>query len=149
MANQFVIPTGSVTLVAATAKTAIEIPSSATTPFIVFALEVMSAATAAGTLIVEWGTFTGTGIGTTITPQKWGPDQSIAAIVGTVKVANSGEPSGFAVGTLPNLVIPLPGMYSVIYPFGREMYQPVSINRAIRVTSSLASPARLNLYIEH
>jgi hypothetical protein len=59
------------------------------------------------------------------------------------------EPSGFAVGTLPNLVIPLPGMYSIIYPFGREMYQPASINRALRLTCSLASPARINLYIEH
>lgn len=149
MANQFVVATGSVTLVAATAKTCIELPTSATTPIIITALEVMSAATAAGTLVVEWGTFTTTGTGTTVTPQKWGQDQSIAAIVGTVKIADSIEPSGFAVGTLPNLVIPLPGMYSIIYPFGREMYQPVSVNRALRVNSSLASPCRINLYFEH
>jgi hypothetical protein len=149
MANQFVIATGSVTLVAATPKTCIEIPTSATSPIVVYALEVMSAATAAGTLIVEWGTFTTTGTGTTVTPQKWGADQSIAALVGTVKIADSVEPAGFAVGTLSNLVIPLPGMYSVIYPFGREMYQPISVNRAIRVNSSLASPVRINLYIEH
>jgi hypothetical protein len=149
VANQFVIATGSVTLVASTAKTCIELPTSATTPIVIFALEAMSAATAAGTLTVEWGTFTTTGTGTTVTPQKWGADQSIAAIVGTIKIADSIEPSGFAVGTLPNLVIPLPGMYSVIYPFGREMYQPISINRALRVTSSLATPCRINLYFEH
>lgn len=148
MPNQFVISTGSVTLVAATAKTVMEVPSSSTCPFIVIGLEVMSAAVAAGTLIVEWGTYTTTGTGTTVTPQKWGQDQSIAAILGTVKVANSVEPSGFAVGTLPNWVIPLPGMYSILYPYGRELYQPISINRAIRVTSSIAVPARVNLIIE-
>lgn len=148
MANQFVISTGSITTVAATAKTAIEIPSGATFPFIVISMEVMSAATAAGTLIVEWGTYTTTGTGTTVTPQKWGVDQSVAASLGTVKVADSVEPSGFARGTLPAWVIPLPGMYSILYPYGRELYQPVSVNRAIRVTSSLASPVYVNLVIE-
>jgi len=149
VANQFVVSTGSVTTVASTAKTCIEIPTSATTPIIITCLEVMSAATSAGTLTLEWGTFTTTGTGTTVTPQKWGQDQSIAAIVGTVKIADTVEPSGFAVGTLPNFVIPLPGMYSIIYPFGREMYQPISTNRALRVTSTIASPVRINLYFEH
>lgn len=148
MANQFVVSSGSVTLVAATAKTCIELPTSATTPIVITALEVMSAATAAGSLVVEWGTYTTTGTGTTVTPQKWGPDQSIAAIVGTVKVADSVEPAGFA-AIQPSLVIPLPGMYSVIYPFGREFYQPVSTLRALRVNSTLASPVRLNVYFEH
>lgn len=148
MANQFVVSTGSVTLVAATAKTCIEFPTSATTPVIVTCLEVMSAATAAGTIVVEWGTYTTTGTGTTVTPQKWGPDQAIAAIMGTVKVANSVEPTGFA-AIQPNWVIPLPGMYSIIYPFGREMYQPISTLRALRVNSTLASPCRINLYFEH
>jgi hypothetical protein len=148
MATQYVISTGSMTLVAATAKTAIEIPTGATLPFVVIGLEVMSAATAAGTLVVEWGTYTTTGTGTTVTPQKIGVDQSVAATLGTVKINDTVEPSGFAVGTLPNFVIPLPGMYSILYPYGREMYQPVSTLRALRVNSSLASPVRINLYIE-
>jgi hypothetical protein len=148
VANQFVVSTGSVTLVAATAKTCIEFPTSATTPVIITCMEIMSAATAAGTIIVEWGTYTVTGTGTTVTPQKWGADQSIAAIMGTVKVADSVEPTGFA-AIQPNWVIPLPGMYSIIYPFGREMYQPISTLRALRVNSSLASPVRINLYFEH
>jgi hypothetical protein len=148
MATQYVISTGSVTLVAATAKTCIEIPTASSLPFLVIGLEVMSAATAAGTLIVEWGTYTVTGTGTTITPQKLGVDQSVAATLGTVKIIDTVEPTSFAVGTLPTWVIPLPGMYSILYPYGREMYQPVSALRALRVTSSLASPARINLYIE-
>jgi hypothetical protein len=148
VANQFVVSTGSVTLVAATAKTCIELPTSATTPIVVTCLEVMSAAAAAGSVVVEWGTYTTTGTGTTVTAQKWGPDQSIAAIMGTIKVADSVEPSGFA-AIQPNWVIPLPGMYSIIYPFGREMYQPVSTLRALRVNSTIASPVRINLYFEH
>lgn len=148
MANQFVVSTGSVTLVANTAKTCIELPTSATTPIVITALEVMSAATAAGSLVVEWGTYTVTGTGTTVTAQKWGQDQSIAAIMGTIKVANTVEPTSFA-AIQPNWVIPLPGMYSIIYPFGRELYQPISTLRALRANSTLASPVRINLYFEH
>lgn len=148
MATQYVVSTGSVTLVANTAKTVIELPTSSTAPITIIGLEVMSAATAAGSMVVEWGTFTTTGTGTTVTPQKWGTDQSVAAIIGTVKIINTVEPSGFAVGTLPTYVIPLPGMYSILYPYGRELFQPISINRAIRVTSTLASPCRVNLVFE-
>jgi hypothetical protein len=148
VANQFVVSTGSVTLVAATAKTCIEFPTSATTPIVVTCLEVMSAASAAGSVVVEWISYLTSGTGTTVTPQKWGPDQSIAAIMGTVKVANSVEPGTISV-LQPNWVIPLPGMYSIIYPFGREMYQPVSALRGLRVTSTIASPVRINLYFEH
>lgn len=148
MATQYSVSTNSVTLVANTAKTVIEIPTSATAPITIIGLEVMSAATSAGSIVVEWGTFTTTGTGTTVTPQKWGTDQSVAAIIGTVKIANTVEPSGFAVGTLPTYVIPLPGMYSILYPYGRELFQPISLNRAVRVTSTVASPCRVNLVFE-
>ncbi len=148
MANLFNVSTHSVTLVANTAKTVMELPTSATVPLTIVGLEVMSAATAAGSLVLEWGTFTTTGTGTTVTPQKWGTDQSIAAITGTVKIANTVEPSGFAVGTLPSWVIPLPGMYSILYPYGRVLYQPISVNRAFRVTSTQASPCRVNVIFE-
>jgi hypothetical protein len=148
MATQYVISTGPVTVVALTAKTVIEIPTAASLPFVIIGLEVMSQATVAGTVIVEWGTYTVTGTGTTVTPQKLGVDQSVAATLGTVKIIDTAEPTSFAVGTLPNFVIPTPGMYSILYPYGREPYQPVSTLRALRVTSSQASPVRVNLYIE-
>jgi hypothetical protein len=148
MATQYVIATGSVTLVAATAKTCIEIPTGSTLPFLVIGMEIMSSAAAAGTLTIEWGTYTVTGTGTTATPQKIGVDQSVAATLGTVKIIDTVEPTSFAVGALPTYVIPLPGMYSILYPYGREMYQPVSTLRALRATSTLASPVRINLYIE-
>ena len=147
MSKQYVISTGSVVLAANTAKVVMEVPTS-TQSYQVIGLEVMSAATAAGSLVLEWGTYTTTGTGTTVTPAFWGTDQSAAAVLGTVKVNLSVASAGFAVGALPNWVIPLPGMYSILYPYGREMYQPISTLRALRVTSTLASPCRVNLVIE-
>jgi hypothetical protein len=148
VATQFIIPTGSVALTAAANKTIIEIPTGATASFVVIALEVSFSATAAGSCVVEWGTFTGTGTGTTVTAQKYGMDQGQTAILGTVKIADSVEPSGFAAGSLPSWVIPLPGMYSILLPSAREFFQPISVNRCIRVNSTLACNIRCNLVIE-
>jgi hypothetical protein len=148
VANQFSISTHAVTVVANTAKTLVEIPTGATVPATILGFEIMSAATAAGSMVLEYGTFTTTGTGTTVTPQKWGTDQSVAAIMGTCKIANTAEPSGFAVGTRPSWTIPLPGMYSILFPYGRELYQPISTNCAWRITSTQASPVRLNIVFE-
>jgi hypothetical protein len=149
MAAQFIIPTGTVALTAAAAKTVIEIPTGSTLDFVVVAFEVSFSAAAAGSAVVEWGTFTTTGTGTTVTAGKFGTNQGFAAILGTVKVADTVEPSGFAVAAnVPAWIIPLPGMYSILYPAGREMYQPVSINRAVRITSTLACNVKANLIIE-
>lgn len=142
------IATGSIALVAATAKTCIEVPTGSTAPFQTVGLEFSFSATAAGSVVVEWGTYTTTGTGTTVTPAKYGMDQGPTAILGTVKINDTVEPSGFARGTLPSWVIPLPGMYSILYPYGRELYQPISTNRAIRLTSTLACNVHVNLVIE-
>jgi hypothetical protein len=146
MATQYLISTGSATMVAATAKTLIECPSGSTMPFVTYKMEITSGAAAAGTLTMSWCTFVTTGTGTTITPAKWGTDQSVAAIMGTVKIIDTVEPATVVV--LTTLLIPLPGMYSIIDPFGRETYQPISTNRCLRATSTLASPVAINLYIE-
>lgn len=148
MATQYSVSTGAITLVAATAKCCIEIPTSATAGLTVVALEVMFTATAAGSCVVEWGTFSTTGTGTTVTPLKHGTGQGAAANVGTVKINNSAAPSGFAAGGLPSWVVPLPGMYAFSLPLGRELFQPASINRCIRLTSTLAGSTRLDLYFE-
>lgn len=145
MAVQYCISTGTATMVAATAKTLIEIPSASTMPFVVYKMEVTCNATAAGSLILSWCTYTVTGTGTTYTPLKWGVDQSVAAVLGTVKINDTVEPSSVAV--LTTLLIPLPGMYSIIDPFGRETYQPISTLRCLRATVTSGSVA-INLYIE-
>jgi hypothetical protein len=149
MASLYSISATSVTLVAGTPKTIIQIPSSSTAGFLVVALEVMSTATAAGTLVIEWMTYAtaGTG-GATFTPLKYGTDQGVVANLGTVRINDTAEPGTLLVGTLPTWVIPLPGMYSILYPAGREFFQPISTNRCIRVTSSLANAVRINLVVE-
>jgi hypothetical protein len=149
MATQYSVNAVQATMVANTAKTILEIPSSATAGFLVVALEVMSAVTTpAGTLIIEWMTYTTGGTATTFTPQKYGTDQGVVANLGVVKVAHSVEPSGLAAGTLPNWIVPLPGMYSIVYPSGREFFQPISTLRCLRLTSSVAGAVRVNLVIE-
>jgi hypothetical protein len=148
VATQYVISTGSIALVAATAKTCIEIPTGSTAPFQAIGLEASFSATAAGSCVIEWGTYATTGTGTTVTAQKYGMDQGPVAILGTVKIADTVEPATFARGTLPSWVIPLPGFYSILYPYGREFYRPLSVLSAIRLTSTLACNVHLNLVIE-
>jgi hypothetical protein len=143
-----VIATGTMALVAATAKTVIEIPTGATAPFQVIGLEFSFSATAAGSCVAEWGTYTTTGTGTTVTAFKYGLDQGPAAILGTVKVIDTVEPTSFVRGTLPSWCIPLPGMYSILYPYGREFYRPLSVLSALRLTSTLACNVHVNLVIE-
>jgi hypothetical protein len=148
MATQYSVSTGSIALVAATAKTCIELPSNSTAGITIIGVEFSFSHTAAGSCVAEWGTFATTGTGTTVTPLKYGTGQGVAAIVGTVKIANTVEPATFAAATLPSWVIPLPGMYSVLYPAGRELFQPASINRCLRLTSVGAGNVRINLYFE-
>jgi hypothetical protein len=147
---QFVVCTGSVALVAATAKTVIEIPTGALQGFLVIGLEVSFSATTAGSAVVEWGTYTTTGTGTTVTATKYGQiTDAPAAALGTVKTADSVEPTSFVTtGNLPSWVIPLPGMYSILYPAGREFYRPASTLSGVRVNSTVACNVRANLYIE-
>jgi hypothetical protein len=148
MACQFVVATQSIALTAATAKTCIEIPTGSTMDLDVIGLELSFSAAAAGSCVVEWMTFVTTGTGTTVTPVKYGKNQGPAAILGTVKIADTVEPGTLAAAGLPSWVLPLPGMYSVLLPYGREMYQPVSVNRCLRLNSTLTCNVRLNLYIE-
>lgn len=150
MALQYCISTGAVSSTS-TIKTAMEIPSSATLPFVIYLMEITSNSTTAGFVLVNWWTFVTTGTGTTVTPQKLGTDQSLAAIVGTVKVADSVEPGTLTqLTSMPQYYLPLPGMYSILYPFGREPYQPISQSRCMRVTtgSTTAVNVIINLYIE-
>jgi hypothetical protein len=145
MAVQYVISTGATTLVASTNKSLIELPTAATMPLVAYKMEVTCGATAAGALTLQWCSWITTGTGTTVTPLKWGVDQSVAMVSGTVKINDTVEPGTVVV--LTTLIIPLPGMYSIIDPFGRETYQPISTNRCLRVNGP-AFPTCINLYVE-
>jgi hypothetical protein len=149
MAAQFIVPTGSIALTAAANKTILEFPTGSSMPAVLYAVELSFSAQAAGSCTATWGTFTTTGTGTTVTAGKVGMDRSFAAVMGTIKIADTVEPSGFAAATdMPSLVIPLPGMYSIIYPQGRELYRPVSINTCLRVNSTLACNVFMTLLFE-
>jgi hypothetical protein len=148
VATQYSVATGSIALVAATAKTVIEIPTGSTAPFQIIGLEISFSATAAGSCVAEWGTYATTGTGTTVTPAKYGMDQGPSAILGTVKIANTVEPTTFTRGTNTSILIPLPGMYSILYPYGREPYRPLSTLSALRLTSTLACNTHVTLTIE-
>lgn len=148
MATQYFVSTGTVALVAATIKGCIEFPTSATAGATITGLDCTFSAASAGSVVVEWGTYTTTGTGTTVTPAKMGTGQGVAANVGTVKVNHSAAPAGFAAAALPSWVMPLPGMYSMSFPLYREMFQPASVLRTIRVTSTVACNARLDLFFE-
>jgi hypothetical protein len=157
MARQYCVNTGAVTLVAATAKTVVELPTSATAGITITGVELCfsySVITVTSVLI-EWGTFTTTGTGTAKTPLQYGTGQGLAADIGSVKVNNTVEPSGFASSGLPSWRIPLPGMYTYLLPNGREMVQPASVNRALRINqlSVTGTPApqnevRVSVYFE-
>jgi hypothetical protein len=148
VARQYLITTGSVALVAATNKTVIELPTSSTASLVIIGLELSFSHTTAGSCVAEWGTFVTTGTGTAHTPLKYGSDQGVVANTGSVKINNTVEPGTFAAAGLPSWVIPLPGMYSVLYPSGREFFQAASVNRCLRLNSVLAGNVRVNLYIE-
>lgn len=148
MATQFCIATGTVALVAGTLKTLIEMPSGSTMGITVIGLEVSFNHTAASSCVLEWNTFGTTGTGVTITPIKYGTGQGVAMISGTIKVANSAPATTLAAAGLPSWVIPLPGMYSILYPAGREFFQPASVNRCLNATAVAAGNVRVNLYVE-
>jgi hypothetical protein len=149
MAAQFIVKSDTIALTAAANKTILEFPTGASMWALIYAVEVSFSASAAGSATVTWGTFTTTGTGTTVTPGKVGVDRSLAAILGTVKIADTVEPSGFAAATdMPSAVIPLPGMYSIIYPQGRELYRPISTNTCLRVNSTLACNVFLTVLFE-
>jgi hypothetical protein len=150
MATQYSVSTGTVGLVAATPKTCIELPTSATAALTVIGVEYSFDATPPGSVVAEWMTFVTTGTGTTVTPLKCGTGQGAAANVGTVKINDSAEPGTLAAGTLPSWVIPVPGMYSILFPTGREFFQPDTVNRCLRLTSTVTGTiqVRIDLFFE-
>lgn len=138
---QYYIAWNSVTLTTATAKTILELPSPANCSPQIEELVIGSDASTAGSLIIEWGTFTTTGTGTAATPQKWRGDRTIDSAISAAKVADTVEPTGFSGGTLgaalyPNLVIPLPMWYAFQWPLDHEFALPESTNFGIRLTAT-------------
>jgi hypothetical protein len=145
---QYSVSTGTTTLTAPTGRVLVELPTGASMGLTVVGLEVFLSAASAGSCQVEWCTFVTTGVGTTVTANKFGTNQGPAAVMGTIKVNDTTLPGTIAASGLPSWVLPLPGSYSMLQPLYREMWQPVSTLRCIRVTSTVTCECRINVMFE-
>ena len=143
MPSSYYIAWDSTALVAATAKTILELPTPANTSILIKELVVGIDVSAAGNILLQMGTFTTTGTGTAATPQKWSGDRNIDSSVTAAKIKDTVEPTGFTQGTAgaalyPALLIPLPALPFFQWPLGEEFAVGESTNFALRLTSSQA-----------
>lgn len=133
-----------VSLVAATAKTVLELPTITNVPYLIDEIFIGSSATTAGNITMELGAFTTTGTGTALTLQPWLSDTGASKLT-TGKIADTVEPTGFSVGTLggtirPTINWPLPGYFAWQAMAGKEYYVPdTPVNFGMRLTSSVAT----------
>lgn len=144
MTTRYYLAWNAVSLTAATAKTILELPTVANHSPQIEELVIGCDASTAGSLKIEWGTFTTTGTGTAATPQKWRGDRTIDSAFAATKVADTVEPTGFSQGTLgaalyPAVTIPVPMYYAFQWPLDQEFSLAESLNFAIRLTSSVTA----------
>lgn len=144
--RRYYIPWDGIGLVAATAKTIVELPTGATVDLDIDELFIGFdyASTTPGSVKVQWGTFTTTGTGTAATPVPYGENR-VTSLVSAAKVADTVEPTAFTQGTLgtatmrPSVFLPLPGgPHAWQAATEQELYVPVSTNYGLRLTSTVA-----------
>lgn len=143
MANKYWISWDSTALVAATAKTIIELPTPANTMIDLKELMLSFDATSAGSCNVEFGTFSSSGTGTAATPQKWAGNPNVDSAISAAEIKSTVEPTGFSAGTAgallyPGYFVPLPGMAFLQWPLAEEFQVVESINFEVRLTSTVA-----------
>lgn len=141
---KYFIAWDSTALVAATAKTIIELPTPANTAIGIEELVIGCDASTAGNLRIQMGTFTTTGTGTAATPQVYRGKIGIASAITAAEISSTVEPTGFTQGTAggafyPGLFIPLPMYYVFQWPLDGQFEVDESVNFAIRLTSSVAA----------
>lgn len=148
MSQQFSVTTGLTALVAATAKTMIEVATGAATTAELIALSVSSSYLTSATplsLVVELGSYTGTGTGTAFTPRRVGT--AAGAAQSTAKINDTVEPAGFVVAHAWDLTLP-GDRVDYQWPLGREYMLNASAWNGIRLTCSAAVSARVTLWFE-
>lgn len=146
MSVQYIITSGSTALTAATAKTMIEVASSANMPPEWIAVDVTFNGTnaAAVPVTVDFCTYTATGTGTAFTPKRFG--QALGTSSVTAKINDTVEPAGATV--LFSWLVPPTSGISYQWPLGRELFQATSTFMGIRLTAPAAVNAIVNLTIE-
>lgn len=148
MTAQFSVTTGLTALVAATAKTLVEINPSANTPAELIALTIGSSYLTSATpasLVIELGTATASGTGTGATIKRVG--QAVGTAQAASKINDTVEPSSFAAVHVWDLVLPGDRL-DYVWPLGREYFLNVSTFNCIRLTASAALSARVTAWFE-
>lgn len=146
MSVQYIATTSNVALAAATAKTVMELTSSANVPpeWIAFDLTFDGVSASAVPVRVDFCTYAATGTGTAYTPKKFG--QSVGVAATTVKINDTVEPTTPSI--LFSLYVPPTSGLSYQWPLGREMFQAVSTVMGVRLTAPAAVNAIFNLTFE-
>lgn len=144
--RRYYIAWDAIALVAATAKTILELPTTSTQDAhideVFIGYDYANSSTL-GSCKIQWGTFTTTGTGTAATPAPYGGNRTASALT-ACKVADTVEPTTFTQGTLgantfrPSVVVPLPGLHAWQSPTEKELYVPVSTLFGLRLTSTVA-----------
>jgi hypothetical protein len=140
MAEQYIVTTGAVALVAATAKIPIEIATAAAIDAVMVGLDVTFDAVFAATVpLIEFCTYGTVGSGGTVpTPLKYGQNQS--RVASTVARIND--------TTAPTTIVQLFAWYyaslSYIWPLGREFELLPNSKYCVRVTSPVAANCVIN-----
>ena len=146
MTTQFVVPSGSTALAAATAKTVLVGTTTANVPCEWIAVDIMFDGTTstAVPVLVEFCTYTGSGTGSAVTPGRLG--QAVGTAATTWKNAVTVEPTSPTV-LFAWWVPPTSGLWYQ-WPLGRELFHNVSANQGIRLTAPAVVNCRVNITIE-
>jgi hypothetical protein len=143
---QYVVTAGPTALVAATAKTLIEVTSTANVPpeWISFDVTFDGVTATAVPVRVDICTYAATGTGTAGTFRRFG--QALGTSASSTKINDTVEPTTPTV--LTSWYVPPTSGFSYQWPLGRELFQPTSTVMGIRLTAPAVVNAIVNLTIE-
>jgi hypothetical protein len=145
---QYSVSNGLTALAAATAKSIVEINPGASIPAELVALDVSSSYLTSGTpisLLVELGTASATGTGSSYTPKKFG--QAVGTALSTVKINDTVEPTSFVTAVAWEIVLPS-GPFCYQWPLGREYFLAISTVNVVRLTASAICSVIVNAIFE-
>jgi hypothetical protein len=133
-------------LVAATPKTVAEFPAPAGADLEMAELVVGCDASTAGSLKIEFGTFTTTGTGTAVAAANLmivsSTDRGVTSSVTAAKISDTVEPAGFTTviggnAKWPIVLVPLPCYFPLQLPLLEGFTVPHSTLMALRLTASI------------
>lgn len=146
MAAQYTVTTGSTALVAATAKTVIELTAGANVSAEIISLDITFNGTTASAVpvLAEITTFATTGTGSAFTPKRVGTAAGVSQI--SAKINDTVEPAS-QTAVMAWFIPPTSGM-SYQWPLGRTLTLPVSTLIGLRLTAPAVVNYVVNLTYE-